>query len=192
MKKNSSKAKIAVFGNLKTLVICSLFVAISIVCGKYLAIRGGDILRFSFENLPIILAGIAFGPLAGAVVGVVADLLGCLLVGYAINPILTVGAAVIGIVSGLMYMICKKLPQVLCVSLCVGVAHLLGSVGIKTVGLSAFYSIPLFELMLWRLLNYVIVGVLEGVIICIMLKNKTLRAQLLIKKEKRSDTDELH
>ena len=141
MKKNSSKAKIAVFGNLKTLVICSLFVAISIVCGKYLAIRGGDILRFSFENLPIILAGIAFGPLAGAVVGVVADLLGCLLVGYAINPI---------------------------------------------------YSIPLFELMLWRLLNYVIVGVLEGVIICIMLKNKTLRAQLLIKKEKRSDTDELH
>ncbi len=191
MKKRSNKTKIAVFGSLKALVICSLFVAISIVCGKYLAIKGGDILRFSFENLPIILTGIAFGPLAAAAVGIVADLLGCLLVGYAINPILTVGAAMIGIVSGLTYKLCKKMPQVLCVSLCVGISHLIGSVVIKTVGLSAFYSISLFELMLWRLLNYVIVGVLEGIIICIMLKNKALRTQLHIKREKRSDFDEL-
>ena len=68
------------------LVVCAFLVALSIVCGKFLAIPVGEILRFSFENLPILFAGLAFGPVAGALVGVCADLLGCVLRGYAINP----------------------------------------------------------------------------------------------------------
>ena len=84
---------------LRVTVFSALLAAISIVCGKYLAFNMGDFLRFSFENLPIIFAGMAFGPLIGALVGVVADLVGCLLVGYAINPIITVGAAAIGLIS---------------------------------------------------------------------------------------------
>ena len=56
---------------LKLTAALAMLAAISIICGKYLAIRGGDILRFSFENLPIIFAGVAFGPVAGALVGIV-------------------------------------------------------------------------------------------------------------------------
>ena len=48
--------------HLQRLVIAGLLAALSILCGKYLAIRGGDVLRFSFENLPILLAGFALGP----------------------------------------------------------------------------------------------------------------------------------
>ena len=87
--------------NLKLTVILALLCAISIVAGKYLAIRGGDVMRFSLENMPVIFAGMAFGPVAGMLVGVVSDLIGCVLVGYTINPLVTVGAGAIGLVSGL-------------------------------------------------------------------------------------------
>lgn len=162
---------------LKLLVALAMLTAISIVCGKYLAIKGGDILRFSFENLPIIFAGIAFGPISGALVGVVADLIGCLLVGYAINPLVTVGAAAIGLVSGASEFILKKavrLPNAVRVAISTLAAHAVGSVIIKTFGLAKFYSLPFGVLMLWRLLNYVIVGALECALLIILFRNKEL------------------
>ena len=65
MKKENNKNRIRIFGSLRVMVLCSVFVAISIVCGKYLAFNVGDFIRFSFENLPIIFAGMAFGYIAG-------------------------------------------------------------------------------------------------------------------------------
>ena len=166
--------------SLKITVFLAMLVAISIICGKYLAIRGGDIMRFSLENMPIIFAGMAFGPLAGCAVGVVADLVGCLMVGFTINPLVAVGAGVIGLISGAMPIVLRKtkLDPRLITAITVVVAHLLGSVIIKTVGLSSYYDIPFSVLMLWRLLNYVIVGTLDGVIVHILLNNKGIKAQI--------------
>ena len=95
------------FGNLKVLITATLFASVSIVCGKFLAFNVGDILRFSFENLPIILSGIAFGPLVGAFTGLIADTVGCLLRGYALNPILTLAAIFIGFAAGFIFNITK-------------------------------------------------------------------------------------
>ena len=166
---------------LRLTVFGALLAAISIVCGKYLAFNMGEFLRFSFENLPIIFAGMAFGPIVGATVGVVADLIGCLLVGYAINPIITVAAGVIGLISGLSIFIPAsrgKFGYAVKISLTVLTAHLIGSVLIKSFGLSVFYDMPLIVLMLWRLLNYVIVGALEGFILYHILKNKTISLEI--------------
>ena len=160
--------------NVRLLTFSALLCAMSIVLGKYLAIRGGEILRFSFENLPVILAGIFFGPVAGALVGVVADLLGCLLVGYAINPIVTLGAFLIGLCSGLLWRPLGRISYGARVALCVGASHLFGSVLVKTIGLSAFYDMPLGMLMLWRLLNYAIVGGLETLLVLAIVKNKAV------------------
>ena len=166
---------------LRLTVFGALLSAISIVCGKYLAFNMGEFLRFSFENLPIIFAGIAFGPIVGATVGAVADLIGCLLVGYAINPIITVGAAVIGLVSGLSRFLpdsYKSSGYVVKISLTVAAAHFIGSVIIKSIGLSVFYEMPLIMLMLWRLLNYVIVGTVEGFILYHIMKNKAIMLEI--------------
>ena len=181
------KQKIALFGSIRVLAVSAVLAAISIICGKYLAIPGGNIMRFSFENLPVLLSGIAFGPIVGAVVGAVADLVGSFMVGYTINPIVTLGAASIGLVGGLVFRLCRPLPSMARLSLCVILAHLVGSVGVKTVGLSAFYALPLWELALWRLLNYVIIGALELTILCLMLKNTAICQALhipSIKKER--------
>ena len=170
-----------VFKSLTILVVSAFLAAISIVCGKYLAIRGGDVMRFSFENMPILMAGMLFGPVVGAVVGGVADLVGCVMVGYTINPVVTAGAVSIGFVGGLLYYLfgkIKRFPYTLKISISVGVSHLIGSVLIKTVGLAAFYDMPLGVLMAWRLVNYVIVGALETLILWYLLKNKALMREI--------------
>ena len=173
MSKNKSTAR-----PLRVTVACSLLVALSIVCGKFLQFPAGDVMRFSLENLPILFAGMVFGPLAGGLVGAVADLIGCLLVGYTINPIVTIGAVVVGLVGGGVYRLAAKLPLGWKVAFAVVAAHLIGSVVVKTFGLAQFYSYPLGVVMLWRLLNYVIVGAAEAVLLTALLKNKTLRAML--------------
>lgn len=166
---------------LRLLVICSFLSAISIVLGKYLAINAGEVLRFSFENLPIIFAGMAFGPLAGLAVGTVADLVGCLLVGYAINPIVTLGAASVGAISGIYVFLPRTgggVSHFLRISLAVASAHIIGSVVIKTLGLAAFYAMPVGVLMLWRLLNYLIVGALEGFLLYHLMKNRRIQSEI--------------
>lgn len=162
---------------LRVTVACALLVALSIVCGKFLQFPVGEALRFSLENLPILLAGMVFGPLTGALVGIVADLIGCLAVGYAINPLITLGAAAIGLIGGAVYR-ALRLSLALRVTLAVAAAHLVGSVVVKTFGLAQFYTLPFVELMLWRLLNYAIVGAAEGLLLTALLKNKTLRSLL--------------
>lgn len=157
--------------HLRVLLLMSFFVALSIVFGKFLAFNLGDMLRISFENLPILLAGAFLGPLYGAAVGVVADLLGCILVGYAINPIITVGAAAIGIISGVIAYLTRRLPLSLRVLLTVFIAHLCGSVLIKTAGLAAFYGTSYPVLLLWRALNYLLVGTAEGVLLYVLTKS---------------------
>ena len=174
-----SKNKRPLFKDPKVLVLLSLFSALSILFGKYLAIPGGDVLRFSFENLPILLAALHFGPIAGMLVGIVADLLGCVMVGYTINPLVTLGAAVIGLVGGLApYYLPKKLPQPLRIIFAVSLAHLCGSVFVKTIGLAAYYTMPFFVLMLWRLLNYVMIAALESALLYLLCKNPAIAKQL--------------
>lgn len=155
-------------------------VAISILMGKYLAIRGGDVMRFSLENTPIILSGIAFGPAAGMLVGIIADLVGCIMVGYTINPLVTLGAAAIGFICGFMPRLLTKtgMNVRLQLAITVAIAHLIGSVVIKTIGLSAYYDMPFIILLLWRVLNYLIVGALDGVVVHILLNHKAIDRQI--------------
>ena len=175
-KVNQTRRSVALFGTVRVMAMSAVLAAMSIVCGKYLAFGVGQVLRFSFENLPILVSGMLFGPLIGAAVGIAADLIGCVLVGYAINPSLTVGAAVIGLLGGLIYRLAERLPEAIRILLSVGVAHLVGSVVIKTIGLAAFYDMPVGLLMLWRALNYLIVGGVEYPLIYFILKNKAIRS----------------
>lgn len=161
----------------QTLAVSALFCALSIVFGKYLAISIGPVLRFSLENLPVLLGGVLFGPVVGLCIGVIADLVGCLLVGYSINPIVTLGAASIGFLSGLLYCLTKRLSPFLRLSISVILSHVVGSVLIKTWGLAAFYDMPFYLLLLWRLLNYTVVGAVECTLIHFLARNKAFSRQ---------------
>ena len=172
-KRNSRFLRLAVFS--------SFLAAMSIVFGKYLAINLGEVIRISFENTPIIFAGLAFGPIAGVCVGIVADLVGCLLVGYAVNPLVTAGAAAIGLVAGILRAFIASrggVSRYFVIIAAIFISHGIGSVLIKTVGLAAFYAMPYYTLLLWRALNYVIVGALEALILIPLLSNKRIKEEI--------------
>ena len=161
----------------KFLSICAVLAAFSIVLGKYLAINVGENFRFSLENLPLVLAGIYLGPVAGAFVGAAADLVGCLLVGYAINPIITLGAVSIGLVSGIVSLFLRnKGSMKLAVSLFF--AHLIGSVLIKTFGLFVYYGSPFFATLWLRFLIYSGTGIVEFFILYFLSKNRAFVKQM--------------
>ncbi len=164
--------------SLKRLVLAGVFAAISIVLGKLFAFNIGELFRVSFENLPIILAGIALGPLLGAAVGLVADITGCLIVGYTINPVITAGAVAIGFLSGLIFRIGKNGATKIRVLLAVMGSHLVGSVIIKTAGLAWFYGTDFWTLVLYRSINYALIIALEYTIIYILIRNKEISSQI--------------
>lgn len=170
------KKTVSPWHNLRILAICAILSAFSIVFGKYLAINLGDTIRFSFENLPILLAGLYLGPIAGGAVGAVADLVGCVLVGYSINPIITLGAVSIGLVAGFSGILLRKSPilRVLCAVI---PAHVLGSVLIKTIGLWVYYQTPFLQTVALRSLNYLPVAAAEFVILFILTKNRSFSVQ---------------
>ncbi len=175
---------IAVFKNPRALCLAGLLAALSLILGKFLQIPSpiSQVVRISFENLPVILAGLTLGPFAGAMTGVVADLVGCALYGYAINPIVTLGAAAVGLVAGLVGVLSARLPLFLRVGLSVLFAHAIGSVGIKTAGLAAWYLAQMdmgyAELLLLRGVNYVIVGALEALLLYLLLRHGGVARQL--------------
>lgn len=95
--------------NRRIIPVLAMLVAVSIIFtrafGVMLPIAGGAMaLRLSFGEIPIILAGILFGPLAGFMTGIAADLLGYIIntFGAPYFPGLTLSAGLVGLIPGLM------------------------------------------------------------------------------------------
>ena len=171
---------VTVFGSVRALCFAAMLAAMSLILGKFLQIPNPfqEIIRISFENLPIILSGMTMGPLVGALTGVVADLLGCALYGYAINPIITLGGAAVGLISGILANYVIRRPLLLRVIVSVVSAHVIGSVFVKSLGLAAWYlssySMGFWELVLWRALTYGIIAVAECTLLYLLLRHKAL------------------
>jgi len=157
--------------NVYVLVFAAMLAAISVVIGifcKNFLNFGNGLFRITLENFPIMIAGIAFGPIVGACVGAVADIISYMLStqSLVISPIVTLGAAAVGAVSGLMSHYVIKKEGNLRIILSVAAAHLAGSVLIKSVGLFAYYE----WLVLWRIPTYVLIAAIECGLICYLYK----------------------
>ena len=184
IKTKKPKGSIPIFKSIRGLCFAGILSAMSIILGKFLQIPNPfqEFIRISFENLPIIIGGFALGPIAGGLIGIVADLIGCVLYGYSINPIITAGAAAVGLSAGFISHYVIKRPLILKIALSTAIAHIIGSVLIKSAGLAAWYlakyELGYWEFVAWRLLNYVIIGALECTIIYLLFKNSAFRGQI--------------
>ncbi len=92
----------------RVLVQLAFLTAVSIVLTRFASILltpgGLPMIRLSFGEVPIILAGLLFGPVAGGVVGVTADLLGIALVPPPnVFPGFTLSSALLGILPPLFW-----------------------------------------------------------------------------------------
>ncbi|MBQ8410000.1 MAG: folate family ECF transporter S component [Clostridia bacterium] len=175
-KNERNRTKLALFGSLKVMVmsamLCAMSVVIGIFCKSFLNF-GGGLFRITFENLPILLSGIMFGPIVGGIVGAATDIISYFLSGqvYPINLLVTLGATAIGVVSGFCARYVFKRKGALRIVLSCSVAHMIGSMIIKPIGLFTFYSWT----VLWRVPLYLVIAPLEIVILCMMYRNHTVR-----------------
>jgi ECF transporter S component (folate family) len=176
MQRNRKSAKISLFGSLKVMTMAAMLTAMSVVIGifcKSFLNFGNGLYRVTFENLPILLSGIMFGPVVGGVVGAATDIISYLLSPqtYPINVVVTVGAAAVGSVSGVVSRyIFKKRTNARLILSCLA-AHVVGSMIIKPIGLFAFYGWA----VLWRVPMYFVIAPIEIVLICAMRRNSTAK-----------------
>ena len=164
---------------IKKLAFAAMLTAMSVVIGIFCktALNFADgLFRITFENMPIILAGIIFGPIIGGAVGVASDLLSYLLSGqtYPPNLVVTLGAAVIGIISGIVAKYIIKRRGRLQFIVAGASAHLVGSVIIKSAGLFVFYN----WLVLWRIPTYMLIASIEVIMLTLLYKNKAVKRMI--------------
>lgn len=174
-KKNNSFSKdIRVFGNIRALCAAALLsavcVVISYICKSFTITAS---VRITFENLPLIFSGYILGPWVGLLTGIAADITSTAAtygVG-GINPILTVGAASVGFISGIVshYILPKK--SVFQIFTSTFISHIIGNMIIKTAGLYIYYHTPPAEIWI-RIAVYTGIAVIEGVLMTVILKSQ--------------------
>lgn len=158
--------------SVRTLTMLALLTAMSIIFARVLTVSTG-FLRFNLGALPTLLAAIWFGPVGGFAVGAVADMIGGILSGYSINPLITLGAGAVGLVAGLAWQKLPNLKLTLRLGCSVLMGHIVGSMIINSLALHIFYNYP-WSLLAARIPNALVLSAVNTVLLRILLENKAL------------------
>ena len=128
----------------RALAYCALLAALSVVFARLIIPMPNEFTRFSIEAVPIFIAGMLFGPMAGGIVGFIADLVGCLFSGYGYNPAFCIPPILYGVAAGLFrrFIVEKKSSRVNILRLVVAflVPIVLGSILYQSTMLALFYT----------------------------------------------------
>jgi len=183
-KKSTLVGDIKVFNDPKALCFAALLaacaVAIAYICKAFTFTPS---LRLTFENLPLILSGYVFGPFVGLLTGLTSDFVSTAISQYglgALNPILTVGSASVGLFAGIIshYVFPKK--SKIQIILCVFVSHIIANMIIKTVGLWMLLNTTPVEIIL-RIFLYTGIGIFESFVMISLMKSKGFTKALGVK-----------
>jgi ECF transporter S component (folate family) len=161
----------------KTIVTLGLLIALSIILTRFLAIMPTPNIRISFGHLPIILAGLLFGPIAGGLAGFAADFIGTTLFSpfpwfapLALTPI------IMGTVPPLIGMLLKKrtnLPTFIAMIL---PADILGPILWTTLSLQWLNKVPYLPTLITRLPIAGGIAVVNILMIFLLYKSGLFRA----------------
>ena len=94
--------------SVRTMVLMGMLIAMEIVMERWIAIPIGDINRVSLGKCVVILSGLWLGPVGGAIVGMISDIIGALISGFAIAPLITVSSMMWGIIPALTKPLIRK------------------------------------------------------------------------------------
>lgn len=144
--------------DLRTLIILALLAALGAVFSAFLSIElplgGMKLVEISLTPIPVMIAGIFFGPLAGGLVGLVADT-GGFFMGVqhgAYNPAFSITMALFGVIAGLFYLWNKKNTVWKAIGTAT-VAQVVCSVILNTLLIWLFYGVPIKVLLPTRAIS---------------------------------------
>lgn len=153
-----------------TLVCLGALVALSLILTRALSIPIGGFGRLALGPVATILAGLWFGPAGGALCGLSADLLGCLMQGYAPNPFITAAAVMWGVLPALLRPSASWKKPAKIVSLFAGIllTACVSSLLLTTTGLVVMYGYSLPAILPTRLTQFSFMAPAYGILVSIL------------------------
>ena len=159
----------------RALAYAGVLIALNIILSRFVAIPIGTLFRISIGAVPIILAGVWLGPVYGGICGLLGDLIGCLVNGYAPNPLITVSAVLMGVIPALFisyFRKCRSMKQCIITFLLVLLpTFFVCSQGFTVLGLSLIYGIPFLSAFVSRLPQTFSLWAVDS-ILCAILYNR--------------------
>lgn len=156
----------------KTLTTCALLAALGVVLARLIVPMPNEFTRFSIEAVPTVLAGILFGPVAGALVGFVADLVGCLFSGYGYNPLFCVPPILYGLCGGFFRMFLAKKVSIPRLLLTMAPAIVFGSILYQSWALNFVYGKGFWVLLSARSIQFAVTMVVDVIVIRLLFKSR--------------------
>lgn len=168
----------------RTLAVCALLAAVSVVLARLVIPMPNETTRFSLEAIPIFIAGMLFGPLPGALVGFVADFVGCLFSGYGYNPLFCLPPILYGLSAGLFQPLLVKKTSLWTVALSFLPPIALGSILWQSFALAFVYggdAKQAFFLtkLATRSIQFGITFVIDALVVWLLYKSKVFTAAKL-------------
>ncbi len=159
--------------NVRTLSMLAMLTAVSVILARLLGFYITPEIRISFEYFPIVFAGICFGPIAGAIVGGLADFLGStVLSGLGFYPPLIVGPILAGLIAGLISRLVfhGNMDSWLKAAVVVFVSETLAKLLWGTFALSRLYGSPCPVLLIGRIPIKLVIMAFDTLFISVLLK----------------------
>ena len=158
----------------KALVTSSLLTALSIVLTRFLSVQVTDTLRISIGNLPIMISGILFGPIAGALTGFVADFIGTTFFSpYAWFAPLGVTPVLIGLLPAVIKLVFFRGKELTMSKLLIMLipTYALGPLFWSTISLHWLYGRSLITMLYTRVPYSLLIVVIEIIAVCVLAKS---------------------
>ena len=179
MRKNELVCSRSPVFDVYALSVCALLTALSVVLARLLTVIPSEVSRFSLEAVPIILSGLLFGAVPGALVGFAADLIGCLFSPFGYNPIFCVPPILYGLLAGAVRRYVTDRPALLRTALAFFPAAIVGSVLWQSMALALVYggdAKQAFFLakLVSRSIQFALTGTVDTLIVWLLLRRGAL------------------
>ena len=150
----------------RMLATMSILIALEVVIARFGTLRPTESIKISLDFIPIVIAGILYGPVPALIISILADVLGAFL--FPVGPFFpgfTVTAALTGLLYGALLHQEQSMPRVvLTVVLQQGILSLL----LNTFWLHILYGMPYVPTLVGRLVQAGIVTALQIILIPII------------------------
>ena len=150
----------------KMLSVMGVLIALEIVIAQFVTFRPTQSIKLSLDFIPIVIAGILYGPVPALIISILADILGAFL--FPVGPYFpgfTATAALTGLLYGALLHEKQTMPRI---AISVGVQQWMLSLGLNTFWLHVLYGMPYLATLFGRLVQVGIMTVVQIVFIPII------------------------
>ncbi len=148
--------------SIQMIAYIGMLTALEIILNRFLSINAWNI-KIGFSFIPVVIAAVLFGPLAGGIVGALGDFLGAIL--FPIGPYFpgfTATAFVTGFIFGLFLYKKQTLPKIIGAVL---INQLIFSLLVNSFWISILYGSPYLPLLATRSVQVLVVGAAQFITI---------------------------